>query len=100
MILVTLELFAQGLINLSRTQPVLCLFEDAHWSDPTTLEALSLVIEQVEAAQVLVVLTYRPEFEPAWRDQGHVTTYTLNRLSRRQTVGARYRSDTGKSAAG
>ena len=62
-------------------------YEDAHWSDPTTLEALSLVIEQVEAAQVLVVLTYRPEFEPAWRDHGHVTTYTLNRLSRRQTVG-------------
>jgi len=82
----TLELFTQGLINMSREQPVLVLFEDVHWSDPTSLEALRLVIKQVQDARILVVITYRPEFEPGWRDFGHVTAYSLNRLSRRQTV--------------
>jgi class 3 adenylate cyclase/tetratricopeptide (TPR) repeat protein len=82
----TLELFAEGLVSLARQEPVLFCFEDVHWSDPTSLEALGLVIEQVQDARVLVVLTYRPEFEPAWGDHRHVTTYTLSHLSRRQTI--------------
>jgi predicted ATPase len=82
----TLELFAQGLVNLSRQEPILVLFEDVHWADPTSLEALSWVIDQAQDARVLVVLTYRPEFEPPWSGSSHVTTYTLNRLSRRQTA--------------
>jgi len=81
-----LELFAQGLVNLSRQEAVLFYFEDMHWSDPTSLEVLDLVIDQIQDARVLMVLTYRPEFEPTWGDHRHVTTYTLNHLSRRQTV--------------
>ncbi len=83
----TLELFAQGVITLSNQQPILFLFEDIHWADPTTLEALSLVIDRVQHTRALVVLTYRPEFEPTWQHHRHVTTYTLNHLSRRQTLG-------------
>jgi class 3 adenylate cyclase/tetratricopeptide (TPR) repeat protein len=82
----TLALFAEGLVNLSRQEPVLFLFEDVHWSDPTSLEALGRIIDRVQDASVLMVLTCRPEFVPPWSDAHHVTTYTLNRLSRRQTV--------------
>ena len=82
----TLALFAEGLVNLARQEPVLFLFEDVHWSDPTSLEALSRVIDRIQDARVLMVLTCRPEFVPPWSDSHHVTTYTLNRLSRRQTV--------------
>jgi hypothetical protein len=82
----TMALFAEGLVNLARQEPVLLLFEDVHWSDPTSLEALSRVIDRIQDARVLMVLTCRPEFVPPWSDSHHVTTYTLNRLSRRQTV--------------
>ena len=82
----TLALFAEGLVNLARQEPVLFLFEDVHWSDPTSLEALGRVIDRIQDARVLMVLTCRPEFVPPWSDSHHVTTYTLNRLSRRQTV--------------
>ena len=93
----TLELFAQGLVNLSRQEPVLFLFEDVHWSDPTSLEVLHHVIDQVRDARVLVVLTSRPEFKPTWGDERQMTTYTLNRLSRRQTVSLVHHVTGGKA---
>ncbi len=58
------------------------IFEDAHWVDPTSLEALGVVVDRIQDARVLLVITYRPEFEPP--GHGHVTTLTLSRLSRRQ----------------
>ena len=56
------------------------VFEDAHWIDPTTLEMLELVIERVRQNAVLVLLTYRPEFEASWKEHAHVTQMTLRRL--------------------
>jgi class 3 adenylate cyclase/predicted ATPase len=82
----TIELYAQGLVNLARREPVLLLFEDVHWIDPTSLEALGCAINQVQDVRVLVALTHRPEFESPWSGHSHVMTYTLNRLSRRQTT--------------
>jgi predicted ATPase len=59
-------------------------FEDVHWSDPTTRESLDLLVDRVPALQVLVLITFRPEFTPLWIGRPHVTMLTLNRLPRRQ----------------
>src|SRR5262249_32822891 len=65
-------------------QPVLVAWEDLHWADPTTLEYLGLVVEQVPTVPMLHVLTYRPEFSPPWPQRSHITPLVLNRLERPQ----------------
>jgi predicted ATPase len=70
--------------GLAARQPVLMVWEDVHWSDPTTRETLDLLIDRVPTLQVLVILTFRPEFTPPWLGRPHVTMLTLNRLPRRQ----------------
>ena len=55
-----------------------------HWIDPSTLELLGLVIERIQQLPVLVLITFRPEFQPPWTGQAHVTTLTMTRLGRRQ----------------
>ena len=72
------------LVGLATRGPVLALYDDAHWADPTTLELLHRVIDRVQRLPVLVVITFRPEFNPPWRGYGHATTLSLARLSRRQ----------------
>ena len=62
----------------SQSNPVLMIFEDVHWADPTSLEALS------RAISALLIVTYRPEFEPPWIGRPHVTALTLNRLGERE----------------
>jgi predicted ATPase len=80
----TIEVLTDQLVGLAQKQPVLFLFEDAHWSDPTTLETLDYLIHHVADVRALVVITYRPEFISPWGGAAHVTTHTLNRLTRRQ----------------
>ena len=63
---------------------MLALYEDVHWADPTTLEALDLVIDRVRTLRALVVVTFRPEFAPRWTGDAHVNLLTLSRLGRRQ----------------
>ncbi|TGT72968.1 adenylate/guanylate cyclase domain-containing protein [bacterium M00.F.Ca.ET.159.01.1.1] len=70
--------------NLARLGPVLMLFEDVHWIDPSSRELLDLVIERVPHLPVLLLLTFRPEFQPPWTGQAHVTVLVLNRLDRRE----------------
>jgi predicted ATPase len=70
--------------GLAAHQPVLMLWEDVHWSDPTTRESLDLLIDRVPTLRVLLILTFRPEFTPPWIGRSHVTMLTLNRLPRRQ----------------
>jgi predicted ATPase len=65
---------------LSRANPVLMIFEDAHWIDPTSLEALGRTIDRIRSLRVLLVVTHRPEFEPPWIGRPAVTSLTLNRL--------------------
>jgi predicted ATPase len=59
------------------------VFEDAHWIDPTSHELLDLTIERVRSLPVLLIITFRPEFQPRWTGQPQVTMLTLNRLDRR-----------------
>jgi predicted ATPase len=66
--------------GLAARQPVLMVFEDIHWSDPTTRESLDLLIDRVPALRVLVIITFRPEFAPPWVGRPHVTLLSLNRL--------------------
>ena len=70
--------------GLAARQPVLMVWEDVHWSDPTTRESLDLLIDRVPTLRVLMILTFRPEFTPPWIGRPHVTMLTLNRLPRRQ----------------
>jgi class 3 adenylate cyclase len=80
----TLHALLAQLDGLAARQPVLMVWEDVHWSDPSTRETLDLLIDQVPTLQVLVILTFRPEFTPPWIGRPHVTILTLNRLPRRQ----------------
>jgi class 3 adenylate cyclase len=79
----TLEALIRQLESLARQQPTVVVFEDAHWMDPTSRELLDLSIERVHNLPVLLMVTFRPEFQPPWTDQPHVTMLALNRLDRR-----------------
>ena len=74
----------EQLETLARNGPVLMLFEDVHWADPTSIELLTLTIERLEALPILLVVTFRPDFQPPWSGHSHVTLMTLNRLSQRE----------------
>jgi class 3 adenylate cyclase/tetratricopeptide (TPR) repeat protein len=82
----TLEALIRQLEGLARQQPVLMVFEDAHWIDPTSRELLDLTIEAVRGLPVLLIVTFRPEFRPPWTGQPQVTMLALNRLERRERV--------------
>ncbi|ESY74482.1 hypothetical protein X740_31770 [Mesorhizobium sp. LNHC221B00] len=80
----TFDALLRQLEDLARQGPVLMLFEDVHWIDPSSRELLDLVIERVPRLPVLLLLTFRPEFQPPWTGQAHVTVLVLNRLDRRE----------------
>jgi class 3 adenylate cyclase/tetratricopeptide (TPR) repeat protein len=79
----TLEALLRQLEGLARQQPILMVFEDAHWIDPTSRELLDLAVERVRSLPVLLVVTFRPEFQALWAGQPQVTMLALNRLDRR-----------------
>jgi TolB-like protein/class 3 adenylate cyclase/predicted ATPase len=78
----TLEALTGQLEGLARRQPVVMIFEDAHWIDPTSRELLDLMIERIRTLPVLLIVTFRPEFQPPWTGQDQVTALALNRLDR------------------
>jgi predicted ATPase len=80
----TLEALTAQMQALSRQNPVLMIFEDVHWADPTSLEAFGRVVDQLRSLRVLLIVTFRPEFEPPWIGRPHVTALTLNRLGARE----------------
>ena len=80
----TLAALLRQLQALARRQPVLMIFEDLHWIDPTSRELLDLTVEKIAALPVLLVATYRPEFQPPWVGQSQVTVIALNRLGRNE----------------
>jgi predicted ATPase/class 3 adenylate cyclase len=69
----------------ARKQPTIMLYEDVHWADPTSLEALDLLIDRVRSFPLLVVLTHRPEFQSRWGAHGHVAGLNLSKLTRAQS---------------
>jgi len=82
----TLEALTAQIEVLSRQSPVLMIFEDVHWTDPTSLEALGRAIDRIRTLSVLLIVTYRPEFEPPWIGRPHVAALTLNRLGEREVA--------------
>jgi class 3 adenylate cyclase/predicted ATPase len=78
----TLAALLRQLQALARRQPILMIFEDLHWVDPTSRELLDLTVEKIIGLPVLLVATYRPEFEPPWVGGSQVTVIALNRLGR------------------
>jgi class 3 adenylate cyclase/predicted ATPase len=82
----TLEALTSQLAGLARQQPVLMIFEDAHWVDPTSLEVLSRIVDRIKTLRALLIVTSRPEFNAPWVGQSHVTSLTLNRLGEREAA--------------
>jgi class 3 adenylate cyclase/predicted ATPase len=83
----TLAALGVQLETLARSSPVFMIFEDAHWGDPTSLEAFGRTVDRIASLRVLLIVTFRPEFEPPWIGQPHVTALTINRLAERD-IGA------------
>jgi predicted ATPase len=79
----TLEALGSQIKALSHSNPVLMIFEDAHWADPTSLEAFSRAVDRIASHRVLLIVTFRPEFESPWIGRPHVTALTINRLAQR-----------------
>ena len=74
------------LLRIAAQQPVLFVMEDLHWVDPTTLEFLSLLVDQGPTARILALCTFRPDFSPPWTGRSHLTQVTVHRLPRRQAM--------------
>jgi class 3 adenylate cyclase len=83
----TLEALIGQIEALTRSAPVLMIFEDAHWSDPTSLEAFGRAVDRIRTLRVLLIVTHRPEFEPPWIGRPYVTALTINRCAERD-IGA------------
>jgi class 3 adenylate cyclase/predicted ATPase len=81
----TLVVLVNQLIGLARKEPVLMVVEDTHWIDPTTLDLLGQVLDQIPNAPVLILITSRPDHQPALGGHPNVTRLTLNRLGRKPT---------------
>jgi class 3 adenylate cyclase len=77
----TLEIIVAILLELAERQPVLFILEDLHWTDPSTLECINLLLDQTPTASLLVLLTCRPHFQPAWHHRSYLTEMTLSHLS-------------------
>ena len=80
----TLEALVQQVAALARQKPVLMIFEDAHWADPTSLELFGRIVDKILSLRALLIVTHRPEFSPPWIGQPHVATLILNRLGGRE----------------
>jgi class 3 adenylate cyclase/tetratricopeptide (TPR) repeat protein len=82
----TFDALSDQLLGLAETQPMLMVFEDLHWVDPTTQELLDLIVESIQDKAVLVILTFRPEYQAPWVGQSHVTMMTLSRLAQQESL--------------
>src|SRR5215831_10982578 len=80
----TLEALVSWILKEAERQPLRLDIEDLHWADPSTLEFLTLLLDQVPTARLLVLLTFRPEFRPPWAMRSHMTQLTLRRLAPKQ----------------
>ena len=81
----TQEALTAQLAGLTR-QPVLMIVEDAHWVDPTSLEVFGRTVDQIKTLPVLLIVSFRPEFNAPWAGRSHVTSLALNRLGERETA--------------
>src|SRR5215472_10592395 len=77
----TISTLVDMLLAFSVQRPTLCIFEDVHWLDPSTLELLELIISRIDHARVLLIVSCRPEFRPTWTTHANMTVHSLTRLS-------------------
>jgi class 3 adenylate cyclase/tetratricopeptide (TPR) repeat protein len=82
----TLDAVIRHLTGVAERQPVLLIFEDIHWIDPTSHELLDLAIQRIEQLPILAIATFRPEFQAPWADQSQVTTLTLEPLAQKDSA--------------
>ncbi|MCI0505393.1 MAG: AAA family ATPase [Gammaproteobacteria bacterium] len=80
-----LEALLGVVLGLASQRMVVIIIEDLHWVDPTTIELLGLLIDQVPTANIFVLLSYRLEFTPPWAPRSHITHISINRLTRKQS---------------
>jgi predicted ATPase len=81
----TLETILGWLLQAAERQPMYFILEDLHWVDPSTLQLLGLLTEQIASTRILALFTFRPDFRPPWAMRSHFTYLTLSRLSHKQT---------------
>ena len=93
----TLEAVLGLLLAMAAQEPLVLIVEDLHWVDPSTLEFLTLLLDQAPSARIFTLLTARPEFHSPWTPRSHITQLTLNRLTRKQTDLMVERVEGGKS---
>ena len=93
----TLHTLLTILLRIATQQPLLFVMEDLHWVDPTTLELLSLLVDQGPTARILALWTFRPDFSPPWTGRSHLTQVTLHRLPRQQATEMTARVAHGKT---
>jgi class 3 adenylate cyclase/predicted ATPase len=77
------ETLVAWLLEEAERRPMYCAWEDLHWADPSSLDVLTVFLEQVPNARVLTILAFRPDFVPPWRPRSHMIHITLGRLGRR-----------------
>ena len=94
----TFEALLRQFAGLASRQHLLMIFEDLHWADPTSRELLDLTVEHVTRIPVMLVATFRPEFEAPWTSQPHVETLSLRRMAREES-GELVRAVIGSTAA-
>ena len=82
----TLEALVSQVATLSSQNPLLMISEDTHWTDPTSLELFGRIIDKIPSIRVLLIVTFRPEFEPPWVGRHYVTALTINRLADREVA--------------
>jgi TOMM system kinase/cyclase fusion protein len=82
----TLHALLTVMLRIAAQQPMLFVMEDLHWVDPTTLEFLTLLVDQGPTARILALWTFRPDFSPPWTGRSHLTQVTLLRLPRQQAT--------------
>jgi len=82
----TLEALTAQLAGLAGKRPVLMIVEDTHWIDPTSLEAFGRTVDQIKTLPVLLIVTFRPDFNAPWVGRSHVMSLTLNRLGEREAA--------------
>jgi class 3 adenylate cyclase/predicted ATPase len=82
----TFEVLLSQLAALSQRNPILLVFEDAHWADPTSRELLDRMVEHVTHLPILILVTGRPEFQHGWAGLPHVTLMVLSRLGGRDSA--------------
>jgi class 3 adenylate cyclase len=78
----TLEALTAQAAKLATQHPVLMIFEDAHWADPTSLELLNRTVDRIKTVPALLIVTFRPEFKAPWAENSHVRSVTLDRLGK------------------